>query len=113
MTAPVPNSKKSAFFARLREVAAEKPYLSFDRLKQVAAGRQIENIDTLKGYLGEAVDAGLLHRAGRGWYSSLSRPARMPWDAGNPLPEILAERFPLLPHFVWSTEDATHYLGIY
>ena len=113
MTAPVPNTKKSAFFARLREVAAEKPYLSFDRLKQVAAGRQIENIDTLKGYLGEAVDAGILNRAGRGWYSSLSRPARMPWDAGNPLPEILAERFPLLPHFVWFTEDATHYLGIY
>lgn len=46
MTPPSPNSKKSAFFARLREVATEKPYVSFDRLKQVAAGKQIENIDT-------------------------------------------------------------------
>ena len=94
MSSPRQDSKKSVLFARLRELAAEHPYISFDYLKQAAAGKQIENIDTLKGYLGEAVDAGILHRAGRGWYSSLSLPARLPWDAGNPLPEILAERFP-------------------
>lgn len=100
----------------LPELLQQHPYIAFARIKEVAqSAKLIDSIPTLKDYLSEAVGKGILHDAGKGWYSSISQPARMDWDAGNPLPDILKERFPLLPHFVWSTQQVNpwmhHLLG--
>lgn len=109
-------TKKAGLFRRLRELATAQPYISFDRIKETAqSAKLIDSIPTLKDYLTEAVTKGILHDAGKGWYSRLSEPARLDWDDSNPLPRILAERFPLLPHFVWSSQQVNpwmhHLLG--
>ncbi|NBB80278.1 MAG: hypothetical protein GVY36_12690 [Verrucomicrobia bacterium] len=96
-------SNKNDFFRRLREVAAEHPYIPFDRLKQVAHQNKLtENDDTLYDYLGQAVEAKILHHAGRGWYTRNEKKARLDDATIRELKDSLGKRFPLLPHYLWS-----------
>ena len=102
MNARRQNTKKSAFFARLRELSAEHPYLSFERIKQAAVEGRIENNNTLYDYLGQAVEAGILAHAGRGWYTRNQKPANLDDATIRELKASLGKRFPLLPHYLWS-----------
>lgn len=96
-------TKKAAFFRRLRKLAEGQPYISFDRIKETAKGdKLIESETTLKDYLGEAVDKGILHNAGRGWYTRNAKPASLDNAVVRELKEALTKRFPLLPHYLWS-----------
>jgi len=96
-------SNKNDFFRRLRELAAEKPYLPFDRIKAVAQeDKLVENDDTLYDYIGQAVDSGIVTHAGRGWYTHHAKPARLDDATVQELKSALAKRFPLLPHYLWS-----------
>lgn len=104
-------SSKNDFFRRLRELADAQPYISFDRIKEVAQGAKlIDSIPTLKDYLTEAVDKGILHDAGRGWYSSLSEAVQLDPEAHTKLIETVEKAFPLLEFSVWSTTQFNPWL---
>jgi len=94
---------KSKFFARLRELAAERPYVSFERIREdIREDDLVENDNTLHRYLGLAMEAGILHDAGRGWYTRNEREARLSPQPVEELSALLEARFPLLPHYIWS-----------
>ncbi len=66
--------------------------------------------NTLRGYLSEAMANGEIHSAGRGWYSPLAERAVLDQKPTESLLELLAKRFPLLPHAVWSTAQINPWL---
>lgn len=96
---------KSILFTRvLPELKAASPYFTVAAIKQRAQQLDPEiNLDSLAVYLSEATAAGLIHDAGRGWYSRLSE--RVPLDA-KPVAKLIRaveKAFPLLDFTVWST----------
>lgn len=94
---------KSKFFARLRELAAEHPYVSFERIREdVREDDLVEKDDTLYHYLAEALDAGIVQSAGRGWYTRHEQEAKLSPLPLEELTALLEARFPLLPHYIWS-----------
>jgi len=58
---------------------------------------------TLKVYLSEAVAKGLIHDAGRGWYSRLSKPLVLDPRPVRELVRAVEKAFPLLDFAAWST----------
>lgn len=110
------NNKKDSLFLRLRSLAREASYFSIHRVR-AAIGADNLNLspDLLREYLSEAMAKGLIHDAGRGWYSSLAEQAVLDGEPVRPLREALAKRFPFLPHYVWSTQQINpwmhHQLG--
>jgi hypothetical protein len=58
---------------------------------------------TLKVYLSEAVAKGLIHDAGRGWYSRLSKPLVLDPQPVRKLVRTVEKAFPLLDFCAWST----------
>lgn len=88
----------------LTELKAASPYFTTDAIKQRAHQLDPEiNLDSLAVYLSESTAAGLIHDAGRGWYSRLSK--RVPLDA-KPVAKLIRaveKAFPLLDFTVWST----------
>jgi len=104
-------STKNDFFRRLRELADAHPYLPYERIKEATqSAKLIDSIKTLKDYLTEAVDKGILHDAGKGWYSSLNEPAHLDPEAHAALVEALEKAFPLLEFSVWSTTQLNPWL---
>lgn len=96
--------QKDAFFRRIKQLASEHPYISFDAIKQtVRAEKLLENEVTLKDYLGEAVEKKIIHSAGKGWYSSLSECVQLDTEPASSLVEIVEKAFPLLDFSTWST----------
>jgi hypothetical protein len=96
-------TKKDTLFRRLRELADSQPYLSFYQIQLAAKeDKLIKSESTLKDYLGEAVDKGVLHDAGRGWYTRNAKPASLDNATVREIKEALTKRFPLLPHYLWS-----------
>ena len=109
-------TQKEGLFRRVKELSQATPYISFAQIKQaVRADKIAEKDDTLKEYISEAVKSGLIHNAGKGWYTRLKESAKLEVDASNPLPRMLKERFPLLPFYHWSTKQVNpwmhHLLG--
>jgi len=109
-------TQKKSLFRLLQQLSDERPYISFVQIKEACGADQIiENHDTLKGYLREAVKLGILHDAGKGWYTRLKKTAKLELDRSNPLPDLLKKRFPLLPFYHWSTQQVNpwmhHLLG--
>lgn len=94
--------KQILFKTVLPELMQQHPYVSFDRIKQRARNNEIVNDETLYDYLGEAVEKGILHHAGRGWYTRNQKPARFDDTIMQELKADLSQRFPLLPHYLWS-----------
>ena len=55
-------------------------------------------------YLTKAVQQGLIHDAGRGWYSRLSESVKLDPKPVEPVVKLLTKRFPLLDEFhCWNT----------
>lgn len=82
----------------------EAAYLSFARIKAAVAARKLRLGEaSLKVYLNEAVRKGLLHDAGRGWYSRLSEPVTLDPKPVAKLVRAVEKAFPLLDFSVWST----------
>ncbi|MEP6672841.1 MAG: DUF6577 family protein [Chthoniobacter sp.] len=68
---------------------------------------------TLLRYLHEAMGEGVIHSAGRGWYSSLTKPFVLDATPVKPLADALTKAFPLIAFSCWSTaqvKGAMHHL---
>lgn len=83
--------QRSAYFSRdTIQSAAESAGLSLKR-------------PTLAVYLNQAVKQGLIHDAGRGWYSRLAEPVKLDLRPCAKLVREVEKAFPLLDFTVWST----------
>lgn len=61
--------------------------------------------DLLHEYLSEAAKKGIINHAGRGWYTRLQDPAKLNPELVKDLDTLLKKRFPLLPYYLWSTQQ--------
>lgn len=96
--------KETLFNEILPALGKEAAYFPFARIKAAVAARKLGIADnSLKVYLNEALRTGIVHDAGRGWYSRLSEP--VPLD-GKPVAKLigaLEKALPLLDFSCWST----------
>lgn len=102
---------KTALSARvLPELAEANAYFSqsavVDRLIEI----EIElPDDTLRHYLSEAMSNGVIHDAGRSWYSRLPEPFELDTRPLAPLLRLVKKEFPLLEFSCWSTAQINAY----
>jgi hypothetical protein len=111
-----PANMKAGLFVLLGELGRKAPYVSFRSVSKAVEGKELgRNRDLLREYLSEAMEKKIVHDAGRGWYSSLETLAVLDPEATAPLRVLLVQRFPFLPHYVWSTRQVNpwmhHLLG--
>jgi hypothetical protein len=87
-------------------------YFSYDDVKAHLAESAGEKVPeaTLKTYLSQFMDSGLLLDAGKGWYSTLATPLDLPSDRVQTIVGYLAEKLPLLKVSCWSTEQINPFL---
>jgi hypothetical protein len=97
-------TRKAAIFRLLRELGEQQLYTSFESIRAAALKVWPEmKADTLRHYLSEAATLEIHFKAGRGWYSSLSRAAVLSEDPVKNWVEMIAAAFPLLEFTCWST----------
>lgn len=107
---------KASLYSVVEELAAARPYFSFPIVLKVLGDSPLAaKPGLLREYLSEAMEKKVIHNAGRGWYSSLPRPAVLNPEASSLLRESLSKRFPFLPHYLWSSMQVNpwmhHLLG--
>jgi len=99
-----PPALKGQVWNTVKILTKKHPYISLKVIKAALEKASITTEDkTLRKYLGEAMAVGVVHDAGRGWYSGIVTPARLDDLHISELRDLLAERFPFLPHYLWST----------
>lgn len=98
------NAKTVLFSRVLLQLKEASPYFTTEaiahRVKEI--GLEIKD-GTLPVYLSEATTKGLIHDAGRGWYSRLSKPVKLDPKPVAKLIRAVEKAFPLLEFTVWST----------
>jgi hypothetical protein len=96
--------KTQLFEKLLPALGQEAAFFSFAKIKAAVAARKLGIADaSLKVYLNEAVKKGVIHDAGRGWYSRLSEPVPLDAKPVAKLAGALAKALPLLDFSCWST----------
>lgn len=97
--------KKELLFTQiLPDLKKQSTYFSLAAVKRslIAAGIELAD-DTLREYMSEAMAAGIVADAGRGWYSRHEKPVSLD---PKPITKIIREvkrAFPLLDFCCWST----------
>jgi hypothetical protein len=104
-------SDKQRLFELLSTEEGLAPYLS--RIRLEAGFRRLGGMAksaSLNRYMVEAVQAGRLHSAGRGWYSFLPERARLSAEPGLVLRDEVRGAFPLMSFSLWSTSQLNPWL---
>lgn len=92
------------------ELTAKAKYFSLHELRQLLVRHDAPaESATLLRYLHDAVAEGVIHDAGRGWYSSVATPFTLNREPVRELVAALEKRFPLLEFSCWSTEQVASY----
>ena len=113
---PTLTAKGRLFNEVLKQLQDAHAYFSFREVSQRVKefGLKISP-GTLRVYLSEATASGLIHDAGRGWYSRLSEPVPLDPKPVAKLIRSVEKAFPLLDFTVWSTAQINpwmhHLLG--
>lgn len=95
----------------LKPLQDAKAYFSFREVSQrmQELGLKISP-GTLRVYLTEATARGLIHDAGRGWYSHLSEPVSLDPKPVAKLIRAVEKAFPLLDFHCWTTAQINPYM---
>jgi len=105
------SAKTTLFRQVLPQFKAASPYFT-----TVAIARRVQELNlaisdgTLPVYLTEATATGLIHDAGRGWYSSLVQEFKLDPKPVAPLVRALEKKFPLLDFHCWATAQINPYM---
>jgi len=106
------NAKSILFTRVLPELKKASPYFTTAAITRLA--RELDpgiNLDSLAVYLSGATANGLVHNAGRGWYSRLSEPVKLDTKPVEPVVRLLKKKFPLLEDFhCWSTAQVNPWM---
>lgn len=86
-------------------------YFSRDTIQSAAewAGLSLKR-PTLAVYLNQAVKQGLIHDAGRGWYSRLAEPVKLDLHTCAKAVRLIGKKFPLLDFHCWSTAQVNPWM---
>jgi hypothetical protein len=104
------DDKQALFFRIIGGLKEKAPYFPLKAIQGAANDAELAlKNSTLKGYLVEAVAQGLLHDAGRGWYSGVAGPFKLNSKPVAGLVKGLEKAFPLLDFTCWSTEQISGY----
>jgi hypothetical protein len=98
------DDKQTLFFNILGKLKDGPAYFPTAAIQAAANDAELSLSDgSFKVYLSEAVAKGLIHDAGRGWYSRLSKPVTLDPKPVTKLIRTVEKAFPLLDFCVWST----------
>jgi len=105
-------SNKARLFMRiLPELSAAAPYFSMETVAKKMAALQLTTAEaSLKTYMSEAMKKGIVHDAGRGWYSRLATPVTLDPKPVKTVISRIEKAFPLLEFTCWSTEQVNPYM---
>ncbi len=99
-----PDDKNALFFRILGGLKERSPYFTHKAIQVAANEAEIAIKDeVLKVYLNQAVKQGLIHDAGRGWYSRLSETVKLDPKPVAKLIREVEKAFPQLEFTCWST----------
>ncbi len=103
---------KSTLFTRiLPELSAAAPYFSMEKVAKKMDDLQLAAAEaSLKSYMSEAMKKGIVHDAGRGWYSRLATPVTLDPKPVKAVISRIEKAFPLLEFSCWSTEQVNPYM---
>ena len=97
-------AKHQFFYRVLGGLKGRSAYFSRDSIQAAVEGAGLSlKRPTLSVYLNQAAKQGLIHDAGRGWYSRLAEPVKLDLQTCAKLVRELEKAFPLLDFTVWST----------
>ncbi len=100
----MPSSAKNALRELVLRELEVNPYLSFQAIEALVNRHRLAiAAASIKVYLSQAVKEGLLHDAGRAWYSRLAEPVPLNLKAVASLIGQVEKAFPLLEFSCWST----------
>ena len=98
------DGKQTVFFDVLGKLKARRAHFSLTEVQTAVNDAELSLADdTLKVYLGEATRQGLIHDAGRGWYSRLAEPLKLDPQPVQKLIRATKKALPLLDFCAWST----------
>jgi hypothetical protein len=93
------------------ELKQLSPYFTIDHVRSLLEAKQIEIADsTLKRYMSDFMEQGVIHDAGRGWYSSIAKPFVLNTEPVQELIARIEKQFPLLGFSCWSTQQINPYM---
>ena len=97
-------AKQQFFDQVLGGLKERRAYFSRGSIQAAAedAGLSLKRA-TFAVYLNQAVKQGLIHDAGRGWYSRLAEPVKLDSRPCAKPVRLIAKKFPLLDFHCWST----------
>lgn len=103
---------KQQFFGQVLGGLKERSaYFSRDSIQAAADGAGLAvKRSTLSVYLNQAVKQGLIHDAGRGWYSRLSEPVKLDVNLCSKLVRLIEKKFPLLDFHCWFTAQVNPWM---
>jgi hypothetical protein len=104
-------AKQQLFDQVLGGLKERSAYFSRDSIQAAAdaAGLSLKR-PTLAVYLNQAVKQGLIHDAGRGWYSRLAEPVKLDLHTCSKPVRLVAKKFPLLDFHCWSTAQVNPWM---
>ncbi|MGA7726264.1 MAG: DUF6577 family protein [Opitutaceae bacterium] len=98
------DDKQALFFNLLGRLKARRAHFSHVEVQAAINDAELSIKDeTLNVYLSEATKKGLIHDAGRGWYSRLTEPLSLDPHPVQKLIRATKKALPLLDFCVWST----------
>lgn len=105
-----PDDKSTLFFRILGSLKERSPYFTHKAIQTAINDAELGLKDeALNVYLHQAVKQGIIHDAGRGWYSRLSEPVKLDVSMCSKLVKAVEKAFPLLDFTVWSTAQVQSY----
>ena len=99
-----PEAKETLSFKVLGALKERSAYFSYEEIQTAVREENLPLQDaSLRVYLTEATKQGVIHDAGRGWYSRFSNPVALDPQPVAGLIRTVEKAFPLLDFTVWST----------
>jgi hypothetical protein len=97
-------AKEQLFTRILSDLKKRSAYFTHKAIQTAINDAELGLKDSsLKVYLSQAVQQGIIHDAGRGWYSRLTEPVKLDVQHVAKLVKTVEKAFPLLDFTVWST----------
>ncbi len=108
---PQPGLKSDLGSVILPALKEDYPYFSLDMIRGILRKQRgkLSNA-TLKIYISRFVDEGVIHDAGRGWYSRIEEPFRLDTSPIKKIIALIKTDFPLLGFSCWSTDQVNPYM---
>lgn len=101
---PALSAKERLFTEILGSLKERSPYFTHKAIQTAINDAELGLKDeALNVYLHQAAKQGIIHDAGRGWYSRLSEPVKLDVQHVAKLVKAVEKAFPLLDFTVWST----------